>query len=111
MNKIYSILLLPLLSLSFTVDCNVHFDCKPIAKTNAGYALELKLKQGVPEEFLFELYDLSTGNIINKKKVYMAEGESKVVFENVKPSIYTVYFSSASCTKKKSLQGKGIVLQ
>jgi len=112
MNRIYSFLLVPILLLSLGVDCQVDFDCRPIVKVaKTEYSLELKLREGPPEEFLFELYDLSTGNVVSKKKAFFGEGESKVIFENVKPSTYTVYFSSTSCSKKKSITGKGIVLQ
>jgi hypothetical protein len=112
MNKIYSALVLPFILMAFNFDCKLEFECKSVqnsSKTN--YSLELKLKEGLSEDYTLELYDLNTGVLVTKKKVFFSSGESKMVFENLKPSTYTVYFSSASCSKKKSLKGTGIVLQ
>lgn len=113
MNNLYHFLLVPFLSLYLIFDCAVDFDCKPVS--NAGkkdYNLQMRLKSGAAsEDYSLELYDLNAGTSVAKKTVFFNAGDSKVVFENVKPSIYTVYFSSASCSKKKSLKGTGIVLQ
>lgn len=113
MNKVYHFLVVPFLLLLFSFDCAVDFDCKPVSNASKkDYSLQMKLKSGsVSEDYTFELYDLNSGTSVAKKTVFFNPGDSKVVFENVKPSIYTVYFSSASCSKKKSLKGTGIVLQ
>ncbi len=113
MNKVYHFLLVPFLFLLFSFDCAVDFSCKPVS--NAGkkdYNLEMKLIGGsVAEDFTLELQDLASGTMVAKKTVFFNPGDSKVVFENVKPSTYTVYFSSPSCSKKKSIKGMGIVLE
>lgn len=112
MNRIYSFVLLPFLFTTLNIDCVSDFDCKPISNVSkTDYSLELKLKEGSSDDYVFELYDLNTGNLISKKTVFFQSGESKVVFEKVKPSAYTIYFSSSNCSKKKSVKGKGIVLQ
>ena len=113
MNKVYHFLLVPFLFLLLSFDCAVDFDCKAVS--NAGkkdYSLQMKLKTGsVSEDYTLELYDLNSGVSVGKKTVFFNPGDSKVVFENVKPSIYTIYFSSTSCSKKKSIKGTGIVFQ
>jgi len=113
MNKVYHFLLVPFLFLLFSFDCAVDFNCKAVSKAGKkDYNLEMKLKSGsVSEDYTLELYDLASGTMVDKKTVFFSPGDSKVVFENVKPSIYTVYFSSSSCSKKKSIKGTGIVLQ
>jgi len=80
--------------------------------SKSGRSLELKLTDGASEEYSLELYDLNTGKVVSRRNVFFSSGDSKVVFEKVKPSTYTVYFSSASCPKKRSVKGKeGIVVQ
>jgi len=113
MNKVYHFLLVPFLFLFFSFDCAVDFNCKAVSKAGKkDYNLEMKLKAGsVSENFTLELFDLNTGSFVDKRTMFFNPGDSKVVFENVKPSTYTVYFSSASCSKKKSIKGTGIVLQ
>src|SRR6187551_3045111 len=105
MNRVYSLIFFPILFTSLNIDCISDFECKSIHNVSkVDYSLELKLKEGSADDYVFELYDLNTGGLITKRKVFFESGESKVVFENVKPSTYTVYFSSSSCSKKKSLK-------
>lgn len=96
-----------------TPDCAADFTWKTVSgASKSNRALELKLTEGASEEYALELYDFNTGKVISKKSVYFSSGDSKIVFEKVKPSTYTVYFSSASCPKKRSIKVKeGIVVQ
>lgn len=114
MNKLYSVFILPLLWIVSAPDCPADFTWKQVSGTpKSNRSLELKLTQGASEEYALELYDFNTGLVVSKKSVYFSSGDSKVVFEKVKPSTYTVYFSSASCPKKRSIkvQQEGIVVQ
>jgi hypothetical protein len=113
MNRLYSVIILPFLLILPTPDCQVDFTCKAVSgMSKSDHSLELKLAEGSSEEYAFELYDLNTGKLVSKKSAFFSSGDSKVVFDKVKPSTYTVYFSSASCTKKRSVKGKeGIVVQ
>lgn len=113
MNRLYSVFILPFLWILSAPDCPVDFTCKQVAGVSkSDRSLELKLTEGASEEYAFELYDLNVGKLVSKKSVFFSSGDSKVVFDKVKPSTYTVYFSSASCPKKRSLKGKeGIVVQ
>lgn len=112
MNRLYSVFILPLFLVLPTPDCIVDFNYK-IEGSESIRSLELKLTEGVSEEYNLELYDFNTGEVVSKKSVYFSSGDSKIVFEKVKPSTYTVYFSSASCPKKRSIKVKqgGIVVQ
>lgn len=113
MNRLYSVFILPFFWILPGPDCNADFTCQQVAGTaQSRSSLELKLTEGSSENYAFELYDLNTGKLVSKKSAFFSSGDSKVVFERVKPSTYTVYFSSASCTKKRSIKGKeGIVVQ
>jgi hypothetical protein len=113
MNRLYSVFILPFLWIMSAPDCTVDFTCKAVAGTSkSSQSLELKLTQGTSEEYALELYDFNTGEVVRKKSVYFSSGDSKIVFDKVKPSTYTVYFSSASCPKKRSIKVKeGIVVQ
>lgn len=114
MNRLYSVIILPFLWVLPAPECATDFTCKPVSGTSkSNRSLELKLTEGASEEYKLELYDFNTGEVVSKKSVYFSSGESKIVFEKVKPSAYTVYFSSASCPKKRSIKVKqgGIVVQ
>src|SRR5689334_9664704 len=112
MNRIYSVLFLPLFFTTINVECLSDFGWKATSDASKkAYSIELKMKEGSPADYTFELYDLNTGALTGKKKVFFSRDESKVVFQNIKPSTYTVYFSSSDCSKKKSLKGTEIVLQ
>jgi hypothetical protein len=113
MNRLYSVFFLPLVWLFPAVDCPADFSCKAVSGNGkGGRSLELTLSQGSSEQYTLELYDFNTGNIVSRKSVYFSVNESKVVFEKVKPSTYTVYFTSASCPKKRPIKVKeGIVVQ
>jgi hypothetical protein len=93
------------------LDCPTEFSYKPIPTATSGYSLELKLKEGESTDYTFELIDLQTGKSISKKKVFFSAGESRLVFESLKASTYSVYYSSSACPSKQSIKGKGIVLQ
>lgn len=113
MNILYSVIILPFLWITTPPDCTVDFTCKAVAGTaKSQKSLQLTLREGPAEQYSFELYDLNTGRLVSTKSMFFSGGENKVVFDKVKPSTYTVYFSSASCIKKKSVKGKeGIVVQ
>lgn len=112
MNRVYSFFIVPFILLSPGLDCESMFLLKQSSKGKSGdYSITLKLKEGQASEFNFELHDLNTGEFVAKKTANFIPGESKVVFENVKPSVYAIYFTSSDCAKKKSLKGKEIVLQ
>jgi hypothetical protein len=113
MNRVYLFFTLPLIFLlSAGVECQSEFEVKQNDKgKNGDYSITLKLKQGASANYELELQDLNTGKFVTKKTEYFGTGDSKVVFEGVKPSIYTVYFTSSDCPKKKSIKGTGIVLQ
>jgi hypothetical protein len=113
MNRLYSVIILPFLWILPAPDCTTDFSCKLVSGTQKSLrSLELKLTEGSSEEYAFELYDLASGKLVTKKSMFFSSGDSKVVFDKVKPSTYTVYFSSASCPKKRSIKGKeGVVVQ
>jgi len=111
MNKIYSLVVVPLLLLIPDSVCQTQFECTSISSPDGQYSLELKLKEGSSEEYTFELYNLMSGDLVSKKKTFFGTGDTKVIFERVKPSTYSVYYSSSNCSSKKSITGKGIVLQ
>jgi len=112
MNRIYSIIFFPVAALLFQIDCDASFTCKPLQTSESGeYLLSLELHDGVRDNYLIELYDLTTGELVEKKSVYFIPGAEKVVFRKVKPSTYLVYYSSGVCNQKKSISGKGIILQ
>lgn len=113
MNRLYSVFILPFLWIASSPDCPVDFTCKQVTGTlKSDRSLELKLTEGTSEEYTLELYDLNVGKSVSKKFVFFSSGDSKVVFDKVKPSTYTVYYSSASCPKKRALKGKeGIVVE
>lgn len=109
MNKVYSFLILPFLFLYTDFECQSDFDYSLNKKD--GNSIALKLKAGSSEEYSFELYDLNSGDLVAKKNVFFQSGESKVVFEKLNPATYTIYYYSSTCITKKSIKGKGIVLQ
>lgn len=113
MNRLYSVFFLPLLWVWPTADCPADFTCKTVSgNSKLSRSLELTLSEGAAEQYTLELYDFNTGEVVSRKSVYFATGDAKIVFEKVKPSTYTVYFSSASCPKKRSIKLKdGIVVQ
>lgn len=113
MNRLYSVFFLLLLWLLPAAHCPTDFTCKQVAgNSKSDRSLELKLTEGISEEYTLELYDLNVGKLVSKKSMFFSSGDSKIVFDKVKPSTYTVYFSSASCPKKRSVKGKeGIVVQ
>ncbi|HEY5692092.1 MAG TPA: hypothetical protein VIS49_11585 [Cyclobacteriaceae bacterium] len=112
MNKICLIALFPFFAFVANEDCSARFSCKP-AKSQGqdGYVLSLNLEQGNAGNYDFELYDLTTGNFIEKANIYFRPGAEMMVFSGVKPSTYTIYYSSSQCGQKKSISGKGIILQ
>jgi len=112
MKRIYSVVFLPIAVLFFQADCEGSFTCKPLQASKSGeYSLALELHDGEEDNYSLELYDLTTGDMVEKKSVYFKPGAEKVVFSGVKPSTYTVYYSSGACGQKKSISGKGIILQ
>lgn len=113
MNRLYSVIILPFLWIVSAPDCPADFTLTQVSEgSKSKRSLELKLTAGVSEEYALELYDFNTGEVVSKKSVYFSSGDSKIVFDKVKPSTYTVYFSSASCPKKRSIKIKeGIVVQ
>lgn len=113
MNRLYSVFILPFLWITPAPDCAVDFTCNAVSGASKSQkSLQLTLREGLSEQYSFELYDLNTGKLVSKKSVFFSHGDNKIVFDKVKPSTYIVYFSSASCTKKKSIKGKeGIVVQ
>lgn len=114
MNSLYSVFLMSFFWILPGADCTTDFTWKQVAgNLKSQHSLELKLTEGVSEEYVLELYDFNTGKVVSKKSMFFSFGESKIVFEKVKPSTYTVYFSSASCPKKRSIkvQQEGIVVQ
>ncbi|MFZ1808242.1 MAG: hypothetical protein WAU36_13515 [Cyclobacteriaceae bacterium] len=112
MNRIYSVVFFPVALLFFKADCNGSFTCKPHQASESGeYSLALELHDGVEDNYSLELYDLTSGDLVEMKSVYFKPGSEKVVFNSVKPSTYLVYYSSGSCSQKKSISGKGIILQ
>lgn len=111
MNKVYSFLLLPILFLYADFDCQSDFIYDFDQTVIKGNSITLKLKAGASEEYGFELYNLDSGDLIAKKSVFFQSGDSKVVFEKLSPATYTVYYYSSNCLTKKSIKGKGIVLQ
>jgi len=112
MNVIYSLVLFPLMGLFFDLDCDGTFTCKPIQSNSSNdYTLALVLNGGVADNYNLELYDLTTGDLVKKSSIYFSPGLEKVVFRQVLPSTYLVYYSTATCSQKKSISGKGIILQ
>ncbi|HRK54207.1 MAG TPA: hypothetical protein PK185_09850 [Cyclobacteriaceae bacterium] len=112
MNRIYSVVFFPVAVFFFQVDCNGSFTCKPLQASESGeYSLALELHDGVEDNYSLELYDLTTGDLVEKKSVFFKPGSEKVVFNSLKPSTYMVYYSSGACSQKKSILGKGIILQ
>lgn len=113
MNRLYSVFILPILWILPAPECPTDFTCKQVSGVSkSDRSLELKLTEGTSEEYTFELYNLNTGKLVSKKSMFFSSGDSKVVFDKVKPSTYTVYFSSVSCPKKRSIKGKeGVVVQ
>lgn len=92
--------------------CEEIFDFKISSKSASGnYSIELSLKKGETGNYSFELYDLNTGKVVEKTSLYFNAGQNQAVFDNVKPSTYTVYFNADGCKTKKSIQTKGLVLQ
>jgi len=113
MNRISTLLVaLSLFFFSFQEICQTEFGYATVKlEGKSAYSIEMKLEKGSGAEYTFELFDLTTGTLVARKSTFMSQGESKVVFENIKSSTYTVYYSSSECPKKKSVKGKGIVLE
>lgn len=112
MNILYSVFILPFLWILPSPDCTTDFTCKAIKGTSkSDRSLELKLAEGSSEEYAFELHDLTTGKLVSKKSAFFSSGNSKVVFDKVKPSTYAIYYTSASCSQKKAVKGLGIVVE
>ena len=112
MNKIYLILILPFFGFINGFDCATSFSCKPVkSHVSQGYSLALNLDSGNADNYEFELFDLTTGDFVEKTRMYFAPGVEKEVFRGVNPSTYTIYYSSSQCDQKKSISGKGIILQ
>jgi hypothetical protein len=110
MSKLYSFFIFPFIWL-YAPECTVDF--RPIAgekDVRGNYTIELVLEKGDAGEFQLELYDLNDGKVVNTRNEYFTTGQRKKVFENVKPSAYTIVFSSPECSKKV-IKGKGIVLE
>lgn len=112
MNKIYLIFLFPFLGFIVDVDCNSNFSCRPLkSQGSIAYSLTLRLEEGSSNNYEFELYDLTTGDFVERKSEYFMSGVEKEVFSGVKPSTYVIYFTTSQCNQKKSISGKGIILQ
>jgi hypothetical protein len=112
MNKIYLIALFPFLGFIADLDCNSSFSCRPTKSQEVNdYSLVLSLEEGTADNYEFELYDLTTGDFVEKKSAYFRSGMNREVFRGVKPSTYVIYFSTTQCNQKKSISGKGIILQ
>lgn len=112
MNKIYLIFLFPFLGFIVDVECNSIFSYKPIkSQRSNAYSLALSLNEGIADNYEFELYDLTTGDFVEKRSLYFRSGMEKEVFSGIKPSTYVIYFSTSQCNQRKSIPGKGIILQ
>ena len=112
MNKIFLIALFPFLGFIVDVDCNSNFSCSSAKSQGSNfYSLVISLDEGIADNYEFELYDLTTGDFVEKKSAYFRSGMEMEVFRGVKPSTYVIYFSTSQCNQKKSISGKGIILQ
>lgn len=112
MNKICLIVLFPFLGFIVDVDCTSSFSCSPVkSQVSDDYSLALSLDEGIADNYEFELYDLTTGDFVEKRSLYFRSGMEKEVFTGVKPSTYVIYFSTTQCNQKRSISGKGIILQ
>lgn len=112
MNKIYLIALFPFFGFIADMACNSSFSCSPNKSLGSNsYSLAISLEDGAADNYEFELYDLTTGDFVEKERLYFSQGIEKVVFRAVKPSTYVIYYSSSQCHQKKSISGKGIILQ
>ncbi len=112
MNRIYLIVLFPFFGLIVDLDCATSFSYSSSkSKLSDEYSLALSMENGDEDNYEFELYELTTGEIVEKRKMRFAPGIQKEVFRGVKPSTYVVYFSSSRCNQRRSISGKGIILQ
>jgi hypothetical protein len=111
MNQIYSLIFPVIIFFQAEKDCDLVFECKATSsEKSAAYSLQIKLKEGDPGEYTFDLYDLNLGKTVKTEDSFFSEGDTKVIFTDVKPSTYTVVFYGSNCKTKKAIQGKGITL-
>lgn len=78
---------------------------------NNSHSIYLTLNQGQLERYSFELYDINSGELVVKSEAEVNTKDPILVFKNIKPSTYTIYFSSVSCSNRKSIKGLGLILE
>jgi hypothetical protein len=76
-----------------------------VSQNTAGaYQLSLEARNG-GGLYKAQLYNLYSGEIVETKQIQLVENSETVVFERIKPSLYTIYISSEACPKRKSVGG------
>lgn len=88
----------------FSGPCDFEIFHKVTQAQNGDFQISLEAR-GDGGFFKIQLYDLYTGQVVEEKQLALSTNNEKVIFESVKPSRYTIYVSSASCPKRKSLGG------
>lgn len=91
-------------------NCESNFTITTNAANNS-YSINLALSNGRLEKYSFELYDVNTGELVIKTEADINTNDPILVFKNIKPSTYTIYFSSVSCSNRKSIKGLGLILE
>jgi hypothetical protein len=78
---------------------------------NNSHSIFLTLNRGQLERYSFELYDINSGELVFKSDAEINTNDPVLVFKNIKPSTYTIYFSSVSCPNRRSIKGLGLILE
>ncbi len=110
MQTVFSALYIIGILLSPSTNCQTDFSISSKVVNNS-YSVYLSLKEGSQENYAFQLHDLNSGDLVAKADVMIESKEPILVFRNVKPSSYAIYFTSVSCNKKKSIKGLGLLLE
>lgn len=87
--------------------CAYEFDYKvEVANEKSTSNLILKLNKGEStNNYRCVLYDLRSSKVVEETTASMIRNVEKVVFKNLRPSIYTVYIFYPGCSEPISIGG------
>lgn len=89
--------------------CNFKFDYS-IKKNNAESDISITLT-GEEGDYIFQLYDLYKGEVVEKKQYKFINEEAALIFEDVSASTYTIYVTRKDCENHITLGKHGLVVE
>ena len=84
--------------------CDFELQYRVSQARNGSFQISLETK-GNSVFLRIKLHDLYSGLTVEEKQVQLNENDERIAFETVKPSLYVIYFSSASCPRQRTLGG------